>query len=569
MRDKPAADRYGRAIALASCIVFLACLLTHLAVHGYWAITGTTPPDVVEPRAYGNALGDLEPRLSVVAREIPGLPYAVATDAEGWRRTGPPADTPAPLRILCLGDSFTYGVGVADSETYPALLERYLRKRFPLRGVDVVNAGVPFYDLFDELSYYREKGRLLRPDLVIVQFYANDLEAMAGSFFREDLKVRRGGRYNPLDQGLGREKVDRALTAWYETNLPRLMGWLRSQPPPVGPSPAASGPFRAYRLQATPEERRLLGDKAALLHADSLPGLERLWDNYGKALIELRDAVRADGAQLLLVLAPDVLQIRENRNAPAAALVEASRAADIPVLDMTTVLRSMSGDNPDLYFLTPTNNHPNALGHTVMAKLLAESLGFDPAGRLRVQLAADAFAYADPIVRILRFSPLGVVAEEQEPMTVAPVRCDNLDFFDVTMEDGNHIIGLRPDLRRKPTGELVVRLDADMPLDMVSVTLFRRLFPPANGFVELSWSRDGVRYEQVQFVSDSAGEEAAGFENGRLSEIDLRRAPCARLYLRLVMHNEACVFGETAVPPWRRFEIVGYPSRSLYPRSHR
>ncbi|BAH73770.1 SGNH/GDSL hydrolase family protein [Solidesulfovibrio magneticus] len=569
MRDIPAAHWCGRAIAWASCAVFLLFLLLHLGIHGYWALTDTTPPDVVEPRAYANVLGDLEPRLSVVAREIPGLPYAVGIDAEGWRRTGPPSRTPAPLRILCLGDSFTYGVGVADREAYPALLETYLRKRFPARGVSVVNAGVPFYDIFDELSYYREKGRLLRPDLVIVQFYANDLEAMAGSFFREDLKVRQGGRYNPFDQGLGREKVERVLISWFETHLSWLMDGLRNRSSSGGPSPAASGPFKAYHLQATPEEKRHLNDKAALLDAASLPAMERFWDNYREALLELRDAVRGDGAQLLLVLAPDVLQMRENKNAPGAALVEACRAAGIPVLDMTTVLRSMSGDNPDLFYLTPKNNHPNVHGHTVMAKLLAESLGFDPAGRQRVEPAAAAFAYADPIVRVLRFSPEGIAAERQEPMTVVPVRSDNLAFFDVTMEGGNHISGLRPDLRFKPTGELVVRIDADMPLDMVSVTLFRRVFPPVNGFVQLSWSRDGTRYEQLQFVSDSAGDGAAGFENGRLSEIDLRQAPCARLYLRLVVHNEACVFGETSDPPWRRFEIVGYPSQALYPRSHR
>ena len=568
MGDSPAANRHGRAIAWASCAVFLACLLPHLAIHGYWALTDTTPPDVVEPRAYANVLGDLEPRLSVVAREIPGLPYAVGIDAQGWRRTGPPSRTPTPLRVLCLGDSFTYGVGVADRETYPALLEIYLRNRFPLRGVDVVNAGVPFYDIFDELSYYREKGRLLRPDLVIVQFYANDLEAMAGSFFREDLKVRQGGRYNLFDQALGREKVDRVLTSWFEARLPRLMDGLRNRPPSGGPSPAASGPFKAYHLQATPEEQRILGDKSALLDAANLPVMERFWGNYRRALLDLRDTVRADGAQLLLVLAPDVLQMRENKNAPSVALVEHCNAAGIPVLDMTTRLRSMSGDNPELFFLTPVNNHPSVAGHTVVAKLLAESLIFDPAARLRVQPTA-AFAYADPVSRSLRFSPFGIVSERREPMTVVPVRCDNLVFFDLQLDSGVRISGLRPDLTRKPVGELVVRIDADMPLDMVSVTLFRRLFPPISGFVELSWSRDGVRYQQLQFVSDNAGKATTGFENGRLSEIDLRKAPCTRLYLRLSLRNEAYVFREEGASPWRRFEIVGYPSQALYPRSHK
>lgn len=32
-------------------------------------------------------------------------------------------------RILCLGDSFTFGLGVNDNETYPRILEQILRQK--------------------------------------------------------------------------------------------------------------------------------------------------------------------------------------------------------------------------------------------------------------------------------------------------------------------------------------------------------------------------------------------------------------------------------------------------------
>ncbi|OGB95519.1 MAG: hypothetical protein A2Z31_05045 [candidate division NC10 bacterium RBG_16_65_8] len=43
------------------------------------------------------------------------------------------------LRIIALGDSLTYGYGVAAEEAYPAVLERELGKRF---AVEVLNLGV-------------------------------------------------------------------------------------------------------------------------------------------------------------------------------------------------------------------------------------------------------------------------------------------------------------------------------------------------------------------------------------------------------------------------------------------
>jgi len=55
------------------------------------------------------------------------------------RRTGPP-DPDAPV-ILCLGDSHTYGAGVAEDATYPWQLESMLRSRGSM--VRVVNMGAP------------------------------------------------------------------------------------------------------------------------------------------------------------------------------------------------------------------------------------------------------------------------------------------------------------------------------------------------------------------------------------------------------------------------------------------
>ena len=79
--------------------------------------------------------------------------------------------------------------------------------------------------------------------------------------------------------------------------------------------------------------------------------------------------------------------------------------------------------------------------------------------------------------------------------------------------------------------------------------------------MQLAWSRDDQDYRTVLFASDKDVTAPEGFEVNRLVELDLRDAPARRLYLRLVLRNEAQIFVESKDPPWRRFEVVGYPSR--------
>ncbi len=552
-----------RSLPLLAIILFCCLLSVHLAVALYWAATSSRPPKRIEPRGYGNVPGDLEPRLRLVDREIAGLPYAVTTNAQGFRGLAPvsPKRSERTLRILCLGDSFTFGVGVDDRLTYPALLQKILQARHPDRDVEVINAGVPFYDLFDELSYFREKGARLAPDVVVVQFYINDLEAMAGSFFRQDLLARQGGRYNRLDQASGREAVERRLNAWTEKRLGPLAAGLRADAAPAGPLPGQARPFADFHLRATPREKTLLSDRRALLDAASIPAASRLWGNYRRALLAMRDAVAAQGAAFLFIIAPDVGQVREGLDAPAAALAPFCRENGIPVLDLAQAFRPLSRENPDALYLTPLNAHPNGNGNTVMATAVADTLRFAPGpGRPRVAVAPAAapFDYADPVPLRLTFAKQGVLPVQAGPVSVRTLWAQNLVYWE-TEVSGNRIRGLKSDLSRGAVGHLVLGLESSRPLARVSLTLFRRLFTPQDGFVSLSWSRDGVRYENLLSMSsqDVAGPEA--FETGRFVELDFRDNPASRLYLKIDLRNEAVIFAEDKEPPWRRFEVICYP----------
>jgi len=72
-------------------------------------------------------------------------------------------------RILCLGDSFTMGVGVNPDEVYAKVLERLFLESSTTKTIEVVNCGTMGFGIWQSLIIFEEKGLALEPDFVILQ----------------------------------------------------------------------------------------------------------------------------------------------------------------------------------------------------------------------------------------------------------------------------------------------------------------------------------------------------------------------------------------------------------------
>jgi hypothetical protein len=73
------------------------------------------------------------------------------------------------LRILILGDSFTFGNEVSDAETYSYFLQQMLPH------TEVINMGVHGYGHDQMLILFREEGVKYEPDIVILGFLPLDM----------------------------------------------------------------------------------------------------------------------------------------------------------------------------------------------------------------------------------------------------------------------------------------------------------------------------------------------------------------------------------------------------------
>jgi len=78
------------------------------------------------------------------------------------------------FRIVMLGDSIIFGVGVDEDETLPHYLEQILQQREDRVSYEVYNLGIVGYNTRQELATLEEVGLQLQPDLVILNICLND-----------------------------------------------------------------------------------------------------------------------------------------------------------------------------------------------------------------------------------------------------------------------------------------------------------------------------------------------------------------------------------------------------------
>ncbi len=104
-----------------------------------------------------------------------GVPFT--TNEYGFRDQPTIQKTPNTFRILCIGDSVTFGTGVANHETFPNVLESLLQHRAGnTLKVDVINAGVSAYNIRNIRALLETTITAFQPEAVLYTFVENDLD---------------------------------------------------------------------------------------------------------------------------------------------------------------------------------------------------------------------------------------------------------------------------------------------------------------------------------------------------------------------------------------------------------
>ncbi len=264
--------------------------------------------------------------------------YDVRTNAQGLRTKEFRPKVEDEFRILLLGDSNYFGVGVNENQTIAAELEKNLSIRFS-RPVSVYTLAIPGYNTVQELQLLRAYGSILQPDAIILGlFIGNDL--LPNLLAQVDAE----GNYTTV----GKEKH------WLQAQVKERMAWfwhsvfLRRLVKP------AMAPRMRYALAQKP--RILRRTRELLLEARDLS--KQLQTTLSVTILYPADGI-AGGWQGWWTKSRDV-------GHRLLSLCEKERIACIDQLQY------MSGSDDRARYFFEADKHPTADGNSAIAKMIVQ-----------------------------------------------------------------------------------------------------------------------------------------------------------------------------------------------------
>jgi hypothetical protein len=159
-------------------------------------------------------------------RDMYGPGIYLRTNARGFRGDAeiPTAVPPGKIRVICSGDSFTLGYGVANDRTWCHDLASLDQR------IETVNMGQGGYGLDQAYLWYARDGAALNPDVHIFAFIESDIRRMASNTFegypKPTLDLQAGHlvtRNVPVPQVGGENRLTQRLMVFEELQTVVLM----------------------------------------------------------------------------------------------------------------------------------------------------------------------------------------------------------------------------------------------------------------------------------------------------------------------------------------------------------
>jgi hypothetical protein len=300
---------------------------------------------------------------NVLIPDMYGEGAYLRTDSRGFRDDVEVAPTPAAgkVRIVCSGDSFTFGYGVDNAHTWCHLLGE-LDDR-----IESINMGQGGYGIDQAFLWFRRDGRPLRPAIHLFAFINGDFDRMMSNRFlgygKPTLSVRGGLLHVENVPAVGRpvyypttqvKDIVRHLKA-YELAGALLEG-LRAPAPPSNDTPT------------TDPARAAIHEVALRVFAELLEMAEA--DRYRSVLVYLPIDDDCRGRPGTTTLGDWWTPLKP----------EASKLG-VEVVDLTEDCRRLTAEEVDALFFRPgqlqyfaAGGHYTAAGNRFIAKALYAKL---------------------------------------------------------------------------------------------------------------------------------------------------------------------------------------------------
>ena len=238
------------------------------------------------------------------------------------------------LRIMGVGDSFTFGQFVKEEETFLSQLENKINEQGEVK-CEVLNAGVPGFNTVDELKRFYEKGMKFGPDVLVLGITFDDVNL---------------GNFNPpvifpeIEKHLKNSYFYSLLRYRYRTLLQKLCG-------------------RSF-------------------DATDLYFFSYSWLSFSKAMDMFKNLADKEGIRVVAVILP-YAKLMSEKPYPYQFFTETVEQKcnniGIPVLDLAPAYYEYMEKeqmSPAIFFasLDPPDDHPSPTAHNLIAGKIYEFL---------------------------------------------------------------------------------------------------------------------------------------------------------------------------------------------------
>jgi hypothetical protein len=260
-------------------------------------------------------------------------------NAAGYRDLERQQPKPAGVRrVLCLGDSFTWGVGILFDDAWPQRVERALSRTRGERW-EAVNLAEPGMNAVEQVSRLESEGFAYQPDVVVLGWVLNDSEDEDAAEARRARDWEEGERRPPA-------LADRLAAR------SALFGLVRT------------------RIHATLENRRRITGYRSM-YADGYAG----WVKARQALVTLGGMCRARGVPFVVVIFPLFANPLDARYPFAELHARVAQAAGEAGARVVDLLPSYSKVDWRLLVVDGTaDEHPNEIAHRIAAQAIVRAL---------------------------------------------------------------------------------------------------------------------------------------------------------------------------------------------------
>ncbi|MGZ8404373.1 MAG: SGNH/GDSL hydrolase family protein [Nitrospira sp.] len=261
------------------------------------------------------------------------------------------------IRILGLGDSFTFGWGVSLETTYLKQLEKTLHQATG-RTVETINTGVPGWGLNQYYICLKEFGMQFAPDIVVVGYFSDDLTGPPVD--------KLGSPSN--SQGAADGQIQMRGGIFRHSRLFNFFTFLADQ------IKYKKRSKRIPHLHDAGARRAEWANNPDFLIAD--PGHE-ITDKRSKILKDhlsrINSLATTHGASLIILLIPDSSQLFHPEFQHLNRVIHATaNELGISFLDMTPIYEATERARSNYFW--PLDGHTNEVGHRAIAEALTPVL---------------------------------------------------------------------------------------------------------------------------------------------------------------------------------------------------